>query len=402
MKAIFEQFDDKLVDLAWSLWNELGVAGIDRKHKHCLIAIEELIILTAVIAEADPRLRDEALDWCSRYHHFVSVHRLRSLVKALGETVYIPFSVFAKTLNAHARSNWPIFSNVVPLNFKPSGKSTRPRCEQPALVGLRLRAFFGVGARADLLTFILTQNTMTFFASDIDEIGYSKRSLADLLDLCVQSGFFVTSIVRNQRKYEFIKYDQMKAFVGELPTIVPPWTPILELLIAIREIFQQSTKNSTTSNVILIRNKLKNMQEFIRKLNLPTPNLLTDPAHVWQAFTDWSLKTAHAYSQGYFPGFLEVRDDFEKIVSCLMQTIYAVDDCLDGLQFIISHSKDESLKHISVFRESYELCIVYLNELVGATQKLVNFPYHQLMDSKTWRNTIQVLKKPFAKPCKSC
>ena len=75
--------------------------------------LEELIILTAVIAESDPRLRDEALDWCSRYHHFVSISRLRTLVKTFGEPVYMPFSVFAMTLNSIAQSNWPIFSNVI-------------------------------------------------------------------------------------------------------------------------------------------------------------------------------------------------------------------------------------------------------------------------------------------------
>ena len=38
MKTLIEQFDHRLVDLAWSLWNELGVAGTNRQHKDCLIA----------------------------------------------------------------------------------------------------------------------------------------------------------------------------------------------------------------------------------------------------------------------------------------------------------------------------------------------------------------------------
>ena len=49
MATLLEQFDSGLADLAWSLWNELGVAGIHRKHKGCLIGLEELIILTVVI-----------------------------------------------------------------------------------------------------------------------------------------------------------------------------------------------------------------------------------------------------------------------------------------------------------------------------------------------------------------
>ena len=33
MSSLVEQVDKILVDLAWSLWSELGVAGINRQHK---------------------------------------------------------------------------------------------------------------------------------------------------------------------------------------------------------------------------------------------------------------------------------------------------------------------------------------------------------------------------------
>ncbi len=54
-----------------------------RKHHNILFAPEELILLTALIGEYDPRLRDEALDWCVRYHQFISVSRLRVLARIL-------------------------------------------------------------------------------------------------------------------------------------------------------------------------------------------------------------------------------------------------------------------------------------------------------------------------------
>src|ERR1700722_2553046 len=109
MEDLIGKIDKSLADLAWSLWSELGVSGIARQHADCLILLEELIILTALIAESDPRLRDEALDWCSKYHNFVSVSRLRTLVNGLGEQVYEAFSLFAATLNSIAQTRWPIF-----------------------------------------------------------------------------------------------------------------------------------------------------------------------------------------------------------------------------------------------------------------------------------------------------
>src|SRR6267154_6357089 len=139
MKAMIQRLNDGLAEIAWSLWTELGVVGTFRRHKHCLISLEELIILTAAIADYDPRLRDEALDWCSRYHHFVSVNRLKTLVKKMGAPVLESFSIFASTLNTITQSNWPIFSEIVPLKFIPSEKSVLPSLNAPALLQLRLR-----------------------------------------------------------------------------------------------------------------------------------------------------------------------------------------------------------------------------------------------------------------------
>lgn len=380
MKTLIEQLDHGLVDLAWSLWNELGVAGTNRQHENCLIALEELIILTAVIAESDPCLRDEALDWCSRYHHFVSISRLRTLVKKYGEPVYVPFSAFAITLNSIAQSKWPIFSDVKPLSIKPSGKSKSPHCEASALLGLRLRALFGVGARADLLTFFLTQKKSVFTASDTIEIGYSKRSLADLLDNFVESGFFVTSVVRNQRKYEFVKCEQLKALVGNIPKVAPPWSRILEVLIFLRTNLQQSERHSITTKVVLIRSVLTLLENSLRAINLTAPLLQPDPNQYWESFTKWLLENVNALAQSHFRGNFKVENNFERTISALMQELYSVDDCLDGLEFIISCSKQDLVKHSVVFKEAYQLTLSYLNELREALKKLLRFPFHQLMD----------------------
>ncbi len=382
METLIEQFDHRLVNLAWSLWTELGVAGTQRNHKDCLISVEELIILTAVIAEVDPRLRDEALDWCSRYHHFVSISRLRTLVKMLGEPVYLPVSIFAMTLNSITQSNWPIFSNANSLDFKPSGKSSPPHCEVPALLGLRLRALFGVGARADLLTFFLIQNETILTAADTVEVGYSKRSLADLLDNLVQSGLFATSMVRNQRKYELVMKEQLKKLVGQLPKVAPPWRRILEVLISLRTNLQQFEKNSTATNVVVIRNTLLHAKDMLPSLISSSPSLQSDLNQYLESFSKWLLDILNSFAHGNFRGDFEVIDDFEKTIFSLMQDLYSVDDCLDGIEFTISYAEENLVKHSEVFKENYQLFVCYINELDAALKKLLDFPFHQLMDVK--------------------
>ena len=382
MKTIAQRLDDGLIDLAWSLWTELGVAGTFRKHENCLISLEELVILTAVIADSDPRLREEALDWCSRYHHFVSISRLKTLVKKIGDPILEPFSIFASTLNTITQSNWPIFSDVIPLKFIPSGKSILPTLNAPALLQLRLRAFFGVGARADLFTYFLTENKSDFTASDAVDIGYSKRGLAELLDNLVQSGFLVSTIIRNQRKYELVKNTQLKRVVGEPPESAPPWHQILEILILLRKDLHQSKENSVTTNVVIVRNDLERMKNLLVSVHLSPPPLESDPYQYWELFSKWLLDYVKAIAQGNFGGHFKVNSSFEKTIFSLMQDLYNVDDCLDGLEFILSCSKEDLIKHSQVFKESYQLSLSYIDELKEALQKLFNFPFHHLMDDR--------------------
>lgn len=56
------------------------------------ISPEPLILFTAGLGDADPRLRDEATDWCVRYGRYVSAARRarREAVLRAVATVYRP------------------------------------------------------------------------------------------------------------------------------------------------------------------------------------------------------------------------------------------------------------------------------------------------------------------------
>ena len=117
MLPLHKELDQLLLDLSWSLWTELGVAGTKRKHQKVLISLEELILLTVALAEIDPRLRDESLDWCSRYHHLISISRLKSVMKRFENLLKEPFSIYSATLHSLSRTTWPFFSLAHPLKL---------------------------------------------------------------------------------------------------------------------------------------------------------------------------------------------------------------------------------------------------------------------------------------------
>lgn len=295
-----KELDQHLLDLAWSLWTELGVQGHKRKHQHCLILLEELVLLTAILAEVDPRLRDESLDWCSQYHHFISISRLKSLIKEYDTPVLEAFSRYSSTLNALSRAHWPVFQDSVPLQIWLSRKSCLRPLESPALLNIRARSVFGTGARADLVTFFLIHANNEFSIADTVEIGYSKRNLAEILHELWLSGLVDQSSVRNQQRYRLLKREQLIKILSPVPKHTPPWRHILQIIVSIRDCLQRIEGSSESTQVVEIRNLLNALHDKLKKIKVIPPVFEGDISNYLNSFAQWLLTITSKLSQGNF------------------------------------------------------------------------------------------------------
>lgn len=167
------------------------MAGTIRNHQQVLLDPEALILFTAALADLDPRLRDESMDWCIRFGATISISRLRNLMRA-GIGSIASFDAYASEVNRASRLTWPVSKKYGSPGSKeqckhiPSGKSEAPDLSRPALLRLRLRAIFGVGARADVLTELLLSSNKS--ASELAKMGYSKRRVASTLDDLTRGG----------------------------------------------------------------------------------------------------------------------------------------------------------------------------------------------------------------------
>jgi hypothetical protein len=300
---LIKELDRYLLDLAWSLWTELGIQGHRRKHQNCLISLEELVLFTAILADIDPRLRDESIDWCAQYHHFFSVSRLKSLIKQFGVSVLESFSKYSSTLNAISRAHWPVFQESSPVSIKLSQKSSLRHLESPALFNIRVRSLFGTGARADLITFFLTHKDFDFSVSDTVQIGYSKRNLAEILEDLWLSGLVEKSLLRNQQRYRLLKREQLIKILSPLPTYAPPWRDIFQIILSIRYCLQRIESSSESTQVVEIRNLLLVLHEKLKKLKLTPPIFERDFSKYLSSFAQWFLNTISKLSQGDFEEF---------------------------------------------------------------------------------------------------
>src|SRR6266571_6829970 len=86
------------VDLAWSLWTELGASGQRRSHSNVGVDLEPLIVTTAYLSRFDARLRDESLDWCVLNVSYVSSERLRNFLRTVDEDLRQAFGPYSATV----------------------------------------------------------------------------------------------------------------------------------------------------------------------------------------------------------------------------------------------------------------------------------------------------------------
>lgn len=298
MLSLRLELDRYLLDLAWSLWTELGVAGVKRKHQDCLITLEELILLTATLAETDPRLRDESLDWCSQYYRFLSISRLKSIIKNFDDSLMGQFSKYSATLNALSGASWPVFVDSQPLCILLSRKSCLRPLESAALLNIRARSIFGPGARADLVSFFLTHSQADFSAADLTEIGYSKRNLAEVLDDLSFSGLFDKFMLRNQQRYRLSKNDQLVHVLGPVPHYAPAWSRIFQLIFSLRDCIIRTENSSESTKVVEIRNLLILQEINLKMLNREPPPFQTNFRAYLSSFREWLLEIVRNLSQG--------------------------------------------------------------------------------------------------------
>jgi hypothetical protein len=172
------QIREAILDLLWSAWAELGVAGIQRKHRGLASDPDPLIVFTPALATDDPRLLEQVAGWCERHGAFVAKTRLDGLQRRAPHDVGSAFTAFAEPLGG-AAADW---GQVKGRGIQPHAvRATTPPLERPAMARLRMRALAGTGARADVLCELLgAQNTWTT-ATELERLGYARRSIARVL-----------------------------------------------------------------------------------------------------------------------------------------------------------------------------------------------------------------------------
>lgn len=286
------QFDERLLELAWSLWAEFGVPGWEqRRHRDTAIDPESLIVFTAAISEVDSRLRDEAMGWCIAFDRLISTVRLKNVVKQQSDDDMKLFYRFAAALNDSAELDWPAGGHRSTASAQPRTREwSRDFSKTASSVALRLRAIFGVSARAEALGVFLAYPDAALSAPEMAPmILYIRRNVALALEALQIGGLIDSLLERNSLRYMLSRRAAFVELAAPVPTKFPAWSELLRLLLDMRHTLSTPKKSSLLRSM-QARDFIEAHAYVIARTSLPIPPSIGPDSEGFPDFEEWALQ----------------------------------------------------------------------------------------------------------------
>jgi hypothetical protein len=296
--ALMSKLSDRCLELAWSQWTALGVRGVIDAPDDA-IDLEALILFTPTLRDIDPRLFDEALDWCVRFGpDTVSVSRLRRLFARLPDDQQASVAELSGAVQHHAGVTWPGADQ--PHRHRLSGKSRPPASSShPSLIQLRARRALGVSARAEIfIAMMLEAADVSFGVAELSHLGYAKQSLLAILEDLVDADLVERMQRGNQHRYRLKRRNELRALMHPLPRSAPPWMLRLPILAGLRIVRDRFAKKPAIVQDVEMSNELRRQLPRFRSLGYADTGIPLE-GYGAERLEDWAL----VMLTGPTPGF---------------------------------------------------------------------------------------------------
>lgn len=286
-------------DLAWSLWTELGIAGVVREHAHVAIDPEPLFVATPLLAAHDARLLEQVSRWSVLFGDWLAMSRVQALCKAAEPTVHDAFVSFAASIPGGGR--WTCEAPKMSKQKNPPQlKSMELPLLRPALVRLRLRAICGVGARADVVAELIGHARVWLRASDFEHLGYTKRNVARLLSELCDAGFLRSLKEKNAIAYRLADGGRWSDLVGATAVTWPAWPAIFDFARLALRLDEERAKGEGVRRVAAAQTAHA-LEPLCDRLDLAQPPTATANPQAWAATTAFVEREVAAFAGATSP-----------------------------------------------------------------------------------------------------
>jgi DNA-binding transcriptional ArsR family regulator len=275
-----------LLNRAWIQWAALGVdATVERDD--AVVDPEALIALTAELGDADARLRDLSTDWCVAYGRYVNGSRLKQVARELG-TPDDAIGEYVETVAASGGPAWPMGTRPR-SDYVRRDKARLQSAESRPRLRIRLRAAFGVNARADILAALLAASPGGLNAADLARVArFTKPSIGSALDALLLAGLVTARAVGNERRFT------LPLKVPILPGLRPPvaqsdWVTRFAVALEVLR-FSRHDEIPATVRAIEARRLIDLLADRISTERMPMPYLDAGGDEFLVAFDRWIVR----------------------------------------------------------------------------------------------------------------
>lgn len=250
METWYDDLVETIKQIIWSQWAALGVFVAVEPCRKLIVDPEALVVGTCAFGRQDPRMFDEALDWTITNHGLLRPWRLKRISRAFGNEVQRTLGAFLDyAAEEGARDIFPgvrkeagealddleteelflrekgfyaqgrkkpddIFLRWKLLRDSPRIRhhSGVPDPKNPANLMLRLRDYYGSGARADVMTYLLAEKGGSSHGIAA-RIKYQQGRVYDVLEDLVGAGIAYKQGGKGHAYY-WVDREKMAASLG--------------------------------------------------------------------------------------------------------------------------------------------------------------------------------------------
>lgn len=289
LTSLRKQILEIQLSFLWDCWSSIGVSGYQSDNTPFIIDPEALLVYTLNIGRYDNRLYDEVFDWCKVNGQFLSIPRLKKLIKNSDDIIVKQVGVLAEILSKKSsHKKWSVLrdpgkspenseylfflkeGNELPLvgtrdslfleyglerdSLTLRGYSQPFNPSHPSVLLLKLRTLMGGTSRCEIIVSLLSgeEKNPSLLAR---ETGYSQKIIQDTIVEMTWSGV-ITSRQSGREKLYRLTPEFRESIKPSVDVFFPHWVETMPLCVKLWSIVEGTYKKGLPSTtMILLLNK---------------------------------------------------------------------------------------------------------------------------------------------------
>ena len=255
-----------------------------------VIDIEALVAATTDMDEAGTRVREVALDWCIVHGRTVNGSRLKTVAAEMAVDK-ARLGAFAATVAASGGPRWPVATSG-PL-YTSRSKVVVSDLAAPSRLAWRLRASFGVNARADVLVALAAIGRPMTIADLARRSRFTKRNVAVAVSSMALAGVLEVTRFGNEDRVRLAPDLPLRSWLDVPSTAAIDWTSRWRIALTVLRVAKTMPAASPPVRAVELRAALADLLGELPDAHLPKPDLSIVGAEAAAAYDAWFARLAH-------------------------------------------------------------------------------------------------------------